>query len=127
MARGGRRRGTPGKAYANRSDLAMDPNMAMNTAASGGMTASAPPSDPTQIQGPLVGADEVPNLSDPTMRPGEHVMAGVNMGPGPGSQALGPMPPSPADPVRQVLESLMLISPNPDIARAVARLDLEGR
>jgi hypothetical protein len=79
------------------------------------------------MQGPLIGADEVPNLSDPTMRPDEPIMAGVNIGPGPGRNALGPMPPTPADPVRQVLESLMLISPNPDIARAMQRLDLEGR
>jgi len=79
------------------------------------------------MQGPMIGADEVPNLSDPTMRPGENVMTGVNVGPGLGREALGPMPPAPADPVRQVLEALMLMSPNPDLARAMQRLELEGR
>jgi hypothetical protein len=96
-----------------------------NTAATGGMTAPAAPMG--QPQGPLVGADEVPNLSDPTMRPGEPVMAGVNMGAGPGREALGIMPPNPADPVRQILEAMMLVSPNPDVARAMQRLDVEGR
>ena len=124
---GGRREGTPGKAYPNRTDLQAQPNMGMNTAASGGMSASVSHGGTGPMQGPMIGADEVPNLSDPTMRPGENVMAGVNLGPGPGREALGPMPPSPADPVRQVLEALMLSSPNPDLARAMQRLELEGR
>jgi len=101
--------------------------MSMNTAASGGMSASMSHGGTNPMQGPMIGADEVPNLSDPTMRPGENVMTGVNVGPGLGREALGPMPPAPADPVRQVLEALMLMSPNPDLARAMQRLELEGR
>lgn len=131
MPRGGRRQGTPGKGYSNRTDLQAAPNMAQNTAATGGMTAPAPNGtaspipEQTPMRGPVIGADEVPNLSDPTMRPDEPVMAGVPIGPG--SNTLGPLPPTQADPVRQAVESLMLISPNPDLSRILARLDYEGR
>lgn len=79
MARGGRRRGTPGKGYANRTDLALDPNMGQNTAASGGMTApaQAAPSPDQQGQFPYSSPDESPNLMDPSQRPGEHVANGI--------------------------------------------------
>lgn len=81
MARGGRRRGTPGKGYANRTDLAMDPNMAQNTAASGGMTAPAqapaPAGGPAPEQFPYSTPDDSPNLMDPTQRPGEPVANGI--------------------------------------------------
>lgn len=127
MPRGGRRQGTPGKAYANRTDLALDPNMQQNTAATGGMTAPAPTQGPAVVAGPLVGADAVPNLSDPTMRPNEPVTAGTPYGAGPGTEALPPMPPRPVDPVRQRLQALLLVSPNADLARALDRLNIEGR
>ena len=129
MPRGGRRQGTPGKAYANRTDLQQKPDMSKNTAATGGMvshgeTPGGPP--PGRIAPPLIGANEVPNLSDPTMRPDEPITAGLPMGPG--SNSLGSaLPPSPADPVRQAVEALMLISPNADLSRILARLDHEGR
>lgn len=128
MPRGGKRQGTPGKGYSNRTDLALDPNMAVNTAATGGMTAPpAPQQPPAVLPGALVGTDEIPNLSAPTARPGEHVMTGVNYGPGAGSEALGPLPPAPTDPVRQILQALDLNYPNPDIARALAQMEYEGR
>lgn len=128
MPRGGRRQGTPGVGYSNRTDLALDPNMQQNTAATGGMTAPAgAPAAPAMLPGALIGTDEIPNLSDPSLRPNEPLMAGVNMGPGPGREALGPMPPAPTDPVRQVLQALDLMHPNPDIARALAQMDFEGR
>lgn len=107
------------------------PDMSKNTAASGGMT--APAGDPTlgqspaPFRGPLVGADEVPNLTDPTMRPDEPVTAGIPLGAGPGLEALGPLPPSPADPVRQIVEALMLTHANPDLQRAASLLDAQGR
>lgn len=108
------------------------PDMSKNTAATGGMTAAAPAVDPTlgqpqMPQGPLIGADEVPNLTDPTMRPNEPVTAGIPLGAGPGREALGPLPPSPSDPVRQIVEALMLTHPNPDLQRAAALLDAQGR
>lgn len=122
MPRGGKRRGTPGKAYANRTDLTSD--YAPGSAAGGGMT---PPVQQQPLMGPPIGADQVPNLSDPTMRPQEPVTAGLPVGPGPGPEALGPMPPPPVDPVRQVIQAMMLVSNNPDLARVLARLDYEGR
>ncbi len=131
MPRGGKRQGTPGKGYSNRTDLTSTPDMSMNTAATGGIAApaSAPqqPAPQRMLPSPAIGADEVPNLSDPSMRPGEPVTAGLSIGLGAGPEAVGPLPPSPSDPVRQAVQALMLISPNPDLARILARLDYEGR
>jgi len=129
--RGGARQGTPGKGYSNRTDLAS--NMAPGSAAAGGLPAPPAPSAPVGPQNapmmgaPMLGTDEVPNLSDPTMRPDEDVMAGTPMGRGPGIEALGPLPPNPMDPVRMATQALFAISPNPDLARILARLDFEGR
>lgn len=104
------------------------------SAAGGGMT--APPQAvpeataspmPTQMRGPEVGADEVPNLGDQSNRPSEPVTAGLPYGPGAGPEALGPMPPSPVDPVRQVVQAMMMVSPNPDLLRVLNRLNYEGR
>lgn len=122
MPRGGKRQGTPGKGYSNRTDLAM--NYEPGSAASGGITA---PVQQQQFIPPAIGADQVPSLSDPTMRPDEPVTAGLPMGAGPGVEALGPMPPSPVDPVRQAIQAMMLVSPNPDLVRILNRLSYEGR
>lgn len=122
MPRGGKRRGTPGKAYANRTDLTSD--YAPGSAAAGGMT---PPVQQRPFVGPPMGADQVPNLSDPTMRPQEPVTAGLSVGPGPGPEALGPMPPGPADPLRMAVQAMMMVSPNPDLVRVLNRLSYEGR
>lgn len=122
MPRGGRRQGTQGKAYSNRTDLTS--NYGSNgSPASGGMQAPVQQA-PTS---PLIGADQVPNIGDATMRPSEPVTAGLPMGPGPGPEALGPMPPPPMDPIRQVVQAMMMVSPNPDLIRVMARLDYEGR
>lgn len=101
MARGGRRQGTPGKGYANRSDLAVSRDMSQNTAATGGMQ---PPTGgtPSPPQGALPvsdgqtggvpaffrGPDDSPNLTDPTQRPGEPLTSGLSSGPGPGPEAI---------------------------------------
>ena len=122
MPRGGKRQGTPGRAYSNRTDLGMD--YSPGDAAAGGMQA---PADQRQFMPPAIGVDQVPNLSDPTMRPDEPVTAGVDVGVGPGMDALGPMPPSPMDPVRQAIQAMMLVSPNPDLVRVLNRLTYEGR
>ena len=121
MPRGGKRQGTPGKGYSNRSDLAT--NYGPGNAAAGGIE----PARSAQPMMPLIGADEVPSLTDPTMRPNEPVTAGLDIGMGAGSEAMGPMPPPPVDPVRQAIQAMMLVSPNPDLARVLARLDYEGR
>lgn len=121
MPRGGRRQGTPGKAYSNRTDLAT--NYSPGSAAAGGMEAPAP----QRPMMPMIGADEVPNIGDPSSRPMEPVTAGLDVGLGAGTEALGPLPPPPMDPVRQAIQAMMLVSPNPDLARVLARLDYEGR
>lgn len=123
MPRGGERRGTQGKGYSNRTDLAVDYAPGGNPA-TGGMTA---PAQQQPIMGPAVGADEVPNLSDPTMRPEEPVTTGLDVGAGMGSAAMGPMPPSPMDPMRQILQAMMLVSPNPDVQRLLNKLNYQGR
>jgi hypothetical protein len=122
MPRGGKRQGTPGKAYANRTDLGM--NYMPGDAASGGMAA---PTQQQPMMPPMVTADQVPNIGDPTMRPNEPVTAGIPYGPGAGPEALGPMPPSPADPVRLAVQAMMLTTPNPDLVRLLNRFQYEGR
>lgn len=86
MPRGGKRRGTPGKAYTNRTDLGLQyqgqDQAGMATPAAGGMEA------PPQKASPSVFAEDVPNLMDPTTRPTEPISAGLSLGPGPGPEAL---------------------------------------
>lgn len=84
--------------------------------------------EPAQpMAGPQISADMVPNLSDPTQRPSEPVTAGLNVGLGAGTEALGPMPPQPADPVRLAVQAMLMHSPNPDLIRVLNRLSYEGR
>lgn len=89
MPRGGKRQGTPGRGYANRTDLGTDPNMAQNTAGTGGMTAPAPQQQPQQAPPMTRSPEDSPMLLDPTMRPNEPLTAGISSGPGPGPEALG--------------------------------------
>ena len=79
MPRGGKRQGTPGKGYANRTDLMMQPDMQKNTAATGGMEQRVPAPSP-------VTPEDSPNLSAPTQRPDEPITAGLPIGAGPGPQ-----------------------------------------
>lgn len=123
MPRGGKRQGTQGRAYSNRTDLATNYS-SQGSAAAGGMEA---PAQQQRFVPPMVGADEVPNLNAPSIRPNEPVTAGLPVGMGPGPEALGPLPPSPMDPVKQAVQALMLISPNPDLIRIMNRLNYEGR
>ena len=125
MPRGGKRQGNPGTGYSNRTDLM---NNYDQTQPAAGGTAQPQSQQPVQMPaGPLVGADEVPNLHDPSNRPSEPVTAGLPIGPGAGVEAIGPLPPTQSDPVRQVVEAMMLIAPNPDLSRILGRLDYEGR
>lgn len=122
MPRGGSRQGTQGKAYANRTDLAVNYAPDGNPATGG---VEAPASQNPLL--PFITADQVPNIGDPTSRPDEPVTAGLSLGDGPGPEALPLAPPAATDPVRQILQALLLISPNPDLVRALNRLDYEGR
>jgi len=82
--RGGRRKGTPGVAYPNRTDLASDraPQQGTVTAAAGGQ-ASHSVSPPPMPQGQGLTPDDTPNLFDPGSR-GKPLTAGLVTGPGPG-------------------------------------------
>lgn len=86
MPRGGSRQGTPGRGYANRTDLSMKPDMGQNTAATGPQIPGAPQGEPAvpTPQRPVSSPDDTPNMSDPTARPDEPVTAGLRYGPGPG-------------------------------------------
>ena len=114
MSRGGARNGKPGTSYANRTDLNAHtlpatavPNQPYGVA--GAQLESQkivpmanaplpqgqlqPNSQPfQQPQGPQPGS--LGDLTDPTQRPNEHFMTGVNAGPGAGSEALTPMLPT---------------------------------
>ena len=86
---GGKRQGTPGKAYSNRTDLAKDmmplPEAGTRTPASGGMGQSGEEMMKAAQNAPRpIYADDFPNLKDPTTRPSEPVTAGLPTGPGPG-------------------------------------------
>jgi hypothetical protein len=75
--RGGARQGTPGKGYANRTDLISNYDQAAASPAAGGI--QAPPM-------PMITPDDTPNLSDPTQYPDEPITSGLRIGPGDGPQ-----------------------------------------
>lgn len=86
MPRGGKRQGTPGVAYANRTDMGMDYNMGSpQTPAAGGIQAGAD-------QKPMMSVypEDTPMLLDPTARPDEPITAGLPIGPGPGPEIMDP-------------------------------------
>ena len=76
-------------------------------------------------QVPMVGPDEVPNLSAPTGRPTEPVTTGLDIGMGEGSEVLaaGNTP----DPVRTVLQAMLVAQPNNDVMRLLDLMDIQGR
>jgi hypothetical protein len=116
--RGGRRQGTPGKAYSNRTDLNANraPQTGTQTAAAGGQSLAAPQTWTTP--------DQVPKLNDPTSRPTEPVTAGLPSGPGPGPEALGFTPRG--NDIR-TLQAAYLRYPSPHLRRAIEYLSAKGR
>lgn len=89
MPRGGKRQGTPGKAYSNRIDLQASPDMEQNTVATGGMKA-APPKGRMPAPPPTLSRtpDDSPMLTAPSQRSWEPVTTGSDYGPGLDSSAL---------------------------------------
>jgi len=102
MARGGRRKGAPGKAYTNRKDLNTN-RMPIQSAPSAqygerakleaaqaavpmGSAPQAPPPQ-QQPQGPVPGGGG--EFTRPTERPDEPFTAGLSHGAGPGPEILG--------------------------------------
>jgi hypothetical protein len=125
MARGGRRRGTPGKAYSNRNDLMQgyNPTTGLTTPAAGGQAAPSAPAQSLSSEPPqraFTTPDQTPSISDPTGRPNEPLTAGLPSGPGP-----GPTPdprPQEAVALKQYLPILDTIITAPDAPESVRRL-----
>lgn len=102
MPRGGKRQGTPGKAYTNRTDMGMDYNMQSEVSpASGGLET------PSQMERQMAYPEDTPMLLDPTQRPEQPITAGISTGPGPGPEILDPR----VEETRQLKKYLPLIEP----------------
>jgi hypothetical protein len=128
--RGGIRQGTPGRGYVNRTDLARNygqPKPPVALSATVPQPQGEQPALADMLSQVPVRPDDVPDLGAPTNRPGEPVTAGLNLGPGPGREALGPLPAVAKDPTVDTLRALMLRSRNPDLVRMLYRLRREGR
>ena len=82
--RGGKREGTPGKGYSNRTDLTSSYDMAAGSPATGGQEAPAN-SEPLQLP---VSPDQLPNITTPTQRPNEPITDGLPIGDGRGMEAM---------------------------------------
>lgn len=143
MPRGGKRTGTSGKAYSNRSDLNARSNVVPIAAATGQAYGEAgqqltaqraipiapPPAPATAAPGPAgPGAGMTPGpvspitpLDAPTERPGEPVTAGVPVGPGPNSVA-GPTGDSD---LRMRLGAMYQAFPTEEIRQLIEMLDSE--
>ena len=109
------------RAYANRTDLQMTPDMSQNTAATGGGVPTPAP------RGPAPSPEDSLGISDPTERPGEPITAGMNMGAGPGSEALAGFDPRAAETARfserwgGVLDAIVKQPDTPDSVRVLSR------
>lgn len=127
MPRGGRRSGTPGAQYGNRSDLQQGPRPMPPTAAPGqtyGVAAAqvraqqavpvGPTPTPTVPAAPSpaapTGTAPIIPLDAPTMRPNEPVTAGSPSGPGP-----GPAPPTTLGPASPLVAAAAALSAIPDV------------
>lgn len=135
MPRGGRRSGKPGKSYPNRTDLPTAPDPGAGTFKGqpyGAATAQA------QVQGatPPGGGQGAPpatagppgpvpgslgEFSRPTERPGEPVTAGLDIGAGPGPEALGMT--KTTDPVALQLRALYQKYPMQELAELLDEID----
>ena len=86
MPRGGKRQGTPGKAYANRTDMASNYDNADKSAAAGGIAPPPATPEPAPI---FASPEDSPNLLDPTNNPDQPITDGLAYGAGRGPEALG--------------------------------------
>ena len=103
MPRGGKREGTPGKGYGNRTDMGQNYNMQSGASpAAGGIKAPG-------NQQPMLSTypEDTPMLLDPTQRPSEPITAGLSTGAGPGPEVLDPR----VDETRSLKKYLPLIEP----------------
>lgn len=107
-----------GGAYGQRAEL--------QGLAQGAPMAQAP-AMPTPVATPL-GTPPVPTVGifEPTQRPNEPITAGVDVGPGPGSEAL--MTPVDApDQLSTFVRAMYMANPSPQLRRMVEAFEEEGR
>lgn len=122
-ARGGKRQGTPGKGYTNRTDMMTNYDMEAGSPAAGGMDANR-----DTVSQPVlpVYPDQIPSLTTPTARPGEPITDGLRMGAGRGPEAMTGYDPR-LDETRKLKKWLPLLEPiarqpdTPDSVRTLVR------
>jgi hypothetical protein len=147
MPRGGKRTGTPGASYSNRSDLnrPVTPQAATGQqygrraeqmAAQRAMPIAPPPTDavPTAsppgatpatqglsaLSGPLAG--QVVPLDAPSTRPGEPITAGLPVGAGAGPEVLGPLA-GMRDEIGAELRAIYARFPTEELRQMIEELD----
>lgn len=135
MARGGKRTGTPGARYANRSDLRTPAAPAAPTGLPYGEhkqladAQRAVPAGPAPTPGvPPPGAAQAAAQPGslpwmhPSGRPNEPVQAGLASGPGAGPEALGLLQGNqPNDPLTQAVAALNALGPKADVETSKLR------
>jgi len=120
--RGGKRQGTPGKAYTNRTDMMTNYDMDQGSPAAGGVEGRDTVSQPVLPVYP----EQIPSLTTPTMRPGEAITDGLGVGPGRGREAMTNMDPRLTE-TQKLKKWLPLLEPiarspeTPDSVRTLVR------
>ena len=115
MAAGGRRQGTPGKSYTNRTDLQQNYDQSQNTAGTGGMTTGGGGgAAPMPFAGPF--PEDIPKLDDPTARPDEPLTTGLDVGPGGDSSVMGLQP---VDMNMMRVRAAYMSNPTPELRRVL--------
>lgn len=123
MPRGGRRTGTPGTAYTNRTDL--QANQQPVQAKSGQEYGKRQAQERAQHVVPLPAQPQPVALDAPTARPNEPLTAGIPMGAGAGPEALATSAGlSPDDELAATIKGLARAYPNSDLMRLAASLDM---
>ena len=84
---------------------------------------ASPPVSPAAVSPPPLPANYAPvqvtPLDAPSDRPGEHVMSGAPMGPGPGPESQIPAPGSANGDVLSQLQALVSVFPNPGLVNLI--------
>lgn len=115
----------PGSVYGQGVDQIQDqkaiplPNAVANqtpSAPAGGAPSSQPVPEPLPAG---YQPQQVTPLDAPTNRPGEHVMSGAPVGPGPGPEAQVPAPGSQNADVLAQLQAIWSVHPNPGLANLI--------
>lgn len=127
MPSGGRRTGTPGVQYPNRTDLpnAVGPSeqygeRVAQERALRAVPIGAPSGQPALAEnGPGAGGvvESLPAVDAPTGRPSEPLTAGAPVGPGPGPEAL--RLPAGDDPELDILRAVYRLHPNEDLRELI--------